>query len=183
MRSFHPLVSLLALSAFVLCAAPTVAFAEEHPDPPGLPANRVWYGGPSIALDAAAVTLFVVGIDEDGAGQWLTWAAVGTYVLGAPTVHVLNRQYGRAAGSLALRVGVPVATFYAVSALADCDRAEECMGGALAGLFGAAIATTFTMAFDDFGLARKDRPVQRAWTPSVAPTSNGGMTFGVVGTF
>jgi hypothetical protein len=187
MRPLRQLAMLLAVTFATLVAAPTSARAAEPPAP--APAREtVWYGGPSLALDGGALVLVIIAAqDGSSADEALAVAGIAAYLLGAPTVHALNGEYGRALGSLALRTAVPVGTFYLVATAVGCETDPEdgadCFGGVIAGMLGAVIATGLTVAVDDIGLSRKTRPAQPSWAPTVAPASNGGMTFGVVGTF
>jgi hypothetical protein len=66
-----------------------------------------WYGYQTFAPDALALTvLLAAGDQRDSAAAG--WTMVGLYLLGAPTVHALHRSPGAVAGSLALRVLMPL---------------------------------------------------------------------------
>jgi hypothetical protein len=70
-----------------------------------------WYGWQALAADAAAI-----------GGVWLTGSAapVGLYLI-PPIIHGVHRGPGRAAGSLALRVGLPFLGMIISSATARCE--------------------------------------------------------------
>jgi hypothetical protein len=86
-------------------------------------------------------------------------AVVGeaTYVLGGPIVHVTHGRWGAAAGSLALRVGLPVAFALLGHELDRCspnDDSDLC--GVTGPALGAVLGIGAAMALDSAVLAREE---------------------------
>lgn len=77
-----------------------------------MPLTKRWYGWQTLSLDAAALGLGVVSFaahDGEGtASALLGSGALSTYAFGAPAVHLLRGNEGKALTSLGLRVGVPL---------------------------------------------------------------------------
>jgi hypothetical protein len=201
------LVATLSISFAALAATPSLAHADDREDPaaarvplvpvPGpegsqvdAPATeRVFYGWQNLGMDAASLGLFFAGAYYDGDGATaLGLAGLGGYLFGSPVVHALHGHTGRAAGSLAMRVGVPLALYgitWAVEDHPDCsnDGGWFCgLDAALMPIFVGALGAGAVMIADDFGLAYDQKPVGPSWTPTVS-AGHGGMTFGIAGTF
>jgi len=110
-----------ALPIAILLAA-AAARAQSEPSP-----TRS-YRWQTTAADAAAVSAAVAGFaleGKDGAlgyvpSNTLMTIGISGYFLGAPIVHVANKHYGRAAASLALRVGLPIVGAAIGARFADC---------------------------------------------------------------
>ncbi len=166
-----------------------------HADPPGMtppivppPADQPLvesYRLQTGLADTAALLLMTAGV-HDGSVASL---ALGTYVLGAPLVHLAHGRPGRAAGSLALRVGLPVvaAALLASSQRSSCPSTDDTcdddgeIGAIAVGLLGGMLAAS---VIDTAFLAKgDDPPAARSWTPTIAPTPHGGLTLGVGLTF
>ena len=172
-------------------AAPAVpAFAQAPAEEPAPASGLRWYGGKNLGLDLLSVTM-VVGafyVEDDTMAWTVAGAGLATYFIGAPAVHASEGQSGRARASLVLRLGLPVLGGLASAGIFASEWAsdgchDECeVIGPLLVAAGASVGALVAMGIDDFGLAWK-RPVARArtWTPSVAPSSGGGVTFGVAG--
>lgn len=77
-------------------SAPSTAEAPEYLD----------YRGYMALTDAAAVAVLIAAAAADSPP--LGYTGVGLYALGGPVFHLAHEQGGRAAGSLALRVGAPL---------------------------------------------------------------------------
>lgn len=103
-RTHRHLGMRFALAAFavaaVLFAGATASAADS--------AEREWYGGKVIGADAAAIGLFAGAGAADSAA--LASVAGGVYALGGPIVHIAHDRGQTAAGSLGLRVGLPLGT-------------------------------------------------------------------------
>lgn len=167
--------------AIVAATVHAPAAQAQHGAAPGAPppAPRVetrWYGWQILAVDVASAATLASG------GGDLTWGlGIGGLVLGGPAIHVLHGQRGRAAGSLALRVGAPLVGGLLMSATCDergRDQTLGCLGEIAWGvLIGAGVA----LAFD---LARANDVVEVG--PAVAPTvivTGGGAQLAVLGRF
>jgi hypothetical protein len=80
------------------------------PVPPKASVTRTWYGWQILLADAALIGGAMVAGDE--ALDMLLPALA----LSGPTIHILNGHPGRAAGSLGMRVGLPIGTGLLLSA-------------------------------------------------------------------
>jgi hypothetical protein len=149
--------------------------------------ETVWYGYQNLGADGAALVLALGAGAMQENGEVLAWAAFGTYALGSPVIHYLNGGGpGRSLGSVAMRLGLPVAGGFIGMAAVSCDHeGEDCGWDELGGLLiGGTIGVGAAVFIDDFVLAQKERHVVRPmWAPTVAPSAGGGMTFGIAGTF
>jgi hypothetical protein len=118
-----------ALPIALLLAA-TTARAQSEPAPTGS------YRWQATATDAAAVTAAVAGFALEGKDRALgnvpsnamMTIGISGYFLGAPIVHVANKHYGRAAVSLALRVGLPILGGAIGARSADCTADQFLCG-------------------------------------------------------
>lgn len=185
-----------------LSAMSSTALADEEAEAQAEPARgptletRRWYGWQTLMLDGAAMVM-TVGAghmggsgNDDSTAQVLGVSALAVYVLGGPIVHGANDHWGKAAGSLAMRVAAPAALgalfYYGSEALTDCESAM--FGCGLMGLFGGVLGVAGAIAVDSAVIARErvPAPPPNQWVslaPSVAPRREGGMTFGLSGTF
>jgi hypothetical protein len=137
---------------YVFDAPPTPAWGTpaqpSPPEPPETPQR--WYGGWILAADGLAlVSTAAISSADDSLGPKL-WAAA--WLLDGPVVHVAHARPGAAVGSLALRVGLPIAggaLGYLVETGGRPDRSEwfDGLGGALiGGLVGIVAAETVDTA-------------------------------------
>lgn len=82
--------------------------------------QRRWYGWQTLSLDAASLSIGVIGVARRGepgpTGIVLGSLGFTGYAFGAPLVHWLHDQPGKAAASLGLRVGLPLIAVGLVSA-------------------------------------------------------------------
>jgi hypothetical protein len=98
----------------------SASFADDTPnatsDSQALPASAPavstapherWYGWETLASDGAAVGLALVGIGAHSTG--CGYAALITYALGGPLIHLINVRPATAAADLALRFFAPIA--------------------------------------------------------------------------
>jgi hypothetical protein len=170
--------------------------AEPTVTPPGLtPAAPLpepglkSYRGQTLAADGVALGLLVVALSSDDYERADSFGklSIGTFVLGAPLVHLTKQRTGRALGSLTMRVGFPIIGGMLASGLVagtqcdgdvcyDEDRGEVALGI----LLGAIVASGVDMMY----LAKGDAPKrpEPAWTPT-ARASQGGFSLGVLGQF
>jgi len=142
-----------------------------------------WYGDTILYVDVAIV---VAAVPTFG-------VALVAYPLGGPIAHLAHGNYGRAAGSLALRAGLPILGV-AIATSATCASARN-SDSDLAGLcyvapvlVGSTIGALSAIAIDSAVLAWDSAPSPSERTtgfrivPTFAPLE-GGATAGVVGTF
>lgn len=145
-----------------------------------------WYGWQTLALDGLALTALVATpsqyVDDESAGTGLFYAAIGTFVLGGPIVHAAHGNWGRAAGSAALRLGAILLTGLAIEAskcpYEHCDATEQIVVG---GLVGFALIPP-VIAVDSAVLARETVEVKPMFVPTASLTKDGGWV-GMTGRF
>jgi len=140
--------------------------------------ESTWYGWQTLATDGAAIALVAIGV-ENGAGdifsqnrtaEAVATAGLGTYLIGAPVVHLAHRRPGVALGSLGLRIGAPFLGYMAASTLEGCvgsDNANSC--GSNAEAVGMLFGIGTAMALDAAFLARKSDQRERSPRISSAP--------------
>jgi hypothetical protein len=119
-----------------------------------------WYGDETLLMDgaSAAVALLAVLADDELASPILGFASIGGYVAGGPMMHVRHHAPGRALGSVALRVGLPLLGL--APALACSGRERDGCGEAIgAVLIGLPLGIGAAIAIDAAVLAREDVPV------------------------
>jgi hypothetical protein len=128
----------------------------------------------------------------DHAGKFVV-AGLVTYTVGGPIVHVAHRQYGRAAASLAVRVGMPLVGLLVGDGIqqltsgGDPHPWEEFDGppspwwalGLVGGFVGASLVDAQVIAG---GYRPKRRVDAVTWAPT-ARASHAGVSLGVVGQF
>ena len=123
--------------------------------------ERRWYGWQTLTIDLACVaTVLVAGANDSAA---LGWTGAGTWLIGAPIVHLANERGATAAISLGIRAGA-VLLFVGGGALVlpVFDDSADASGGAAAvgmfmvliGLAGLAAAVTIDAAM----LAFEEKP-------------------------
>jgi hypothetical protein len=184
----------LALAAMSAIPADARADARSSPALEGRRAHveiapRRWYGWQVMSADAVAlatagsVALLTDAADGDAGSIGGAVFATG-YALGGPTIHALRGHYGRAAGSLALRVGGPLLFGLAGYHLdtSDTDDAGDDLGDSAR--IGVVIGTAGALLLDWTALAYE--PVDRPREASVVPTAvahRGGFALGLAGHF
>lgn len=135
------------------------------------------YGWQIVLADAATTVLFVNGQNQPG---------LALYALAGPIIHGAHEQGGRAAASLALRLGLPVLSAwtwdrYARSGCTHDD--DDCAVGAVA--VGLVLGFASAMVLDATVLAHAAKPRRIAgatWMPQVTATSQR-VALGVLGRF
>ena len=152
------------LDARPLPIAPLIAPNAKWQPPEG----PRWYGWQTLAIDAAAITLVfgALALQEDDASPLIGVLGAATYGIGAPVVHVVHRNYGRALGSLGMRVLAPIAIGLIGVQLEDCSG-DELFCGAAGLVIGGLIGISGAMAVDSAALAYE---TPRAPAPSAAST-------------
>jgi hypothetical protein len=167
----------------------TPSAPEVTPQPPAPPLKS--YRSHVLIADGIAVGLMVLAVEQnDDSSEALAKLSLGTYVFGAPLVHLTKNKSGRALASITMRVGFPIiGAMLGRSMAADqyCDynyeyncgdawNSDEAAMGILAGIIGA-------MVVDAAYLAKGDPPKQQAgWAPT-AGVSHGGVVLGAAGRF
>ncbi len=157
------------------CAPTTVCVPQDALGPATTPALALQaepegsYRWQVFAADGASLALLVSG-SKTGA----TVGAVG-YLLAAPIVHMGHDEGGRAAASLALRVGLPIAGAFGLAAALKhpCSADDDdCDDGTLEGaILGFGLGMLAAMVIDTALIARpvKAKPAV-TWVPQVAVT-------------
>ncbi len=179
MRTTRPIRSaplMPRLSVALLCAAiltPGAAWAQrEFVDLPervspttesAAPMSAsTWYGYQVFVADGAAVLFATGAFSADSATMGVI--SVGLYGLGGPAIHLARGNYLRAAGSLALRAGLPIVGVLIGKATANCPDGKFLCGlgnagyGAIVGLAGASLADALFLAWDSEPEPRHSEP-------------------------
>jgi len=93
--------------------------------------SRRWYGWQTLSLDVASLTIGAIGVNHMGepGSTSILMGSIGItgYALGAPVVHWMHGQPGKAATSLGLRLGLPLIPvgLLSASSAAGCSGANE----------------------------------------------------------
>jgi hypothetical protein len=146
--------------------------------------------GLSLGLVVVGVMTFAGGINESGSdddlviGGMLMVGGMAGYVFGGPMVHGAKGNKTGAWKSIGLRVGLP----FLGAAIGESMKKEECQidycttsdNGESESLFAVGVLTA--MVIDWFVLAKVEKRTS-AYTPIVTPVRDGGMTFGIAGSF
>jgi hypothetical protein len=83
-----------------------VTAAPERDQPAAPPHIYRWYGAPTLGVDLASLGLAALSNKQDS--KVLAYTSIAGFALGGPINHAAHGNWGRAAGSLALRVSLPV---------------------------------------------------------------------------
>jgi hypothetical protein len=67
-----------------------------------------WYGYQTLAADGAAVVMTAGALVSDSPTNTLAYAALGTYLLGAPIVHFAHKRVGMGFADFGIRAGAPI---------------------------------------------------------------------------
>jgi hypothetical protein len=111
---------MMMLSSAVTPAAAEKASVAAEP-------QQVWYGWQTLIVDGSVLLLLplALGAETQNAGSNAALAlAVGGYALGAPIVHLAHGNYGRAAGSFALRVTLPLLAVAQFASAPSSDNSD-----------------------------------------------------------
>ena len=137
----------------------SMAFAEP-PAPPETRTVDVRYGWQTLAFDGAALAMGLVETTSSSL-HFLGPVAVATYVAGGPGVHLHHGHIDRAAGSLGLRVGMPVVGAFIGIGIADANRRDDAIEAAVSAMAAGAIGMTVGIVgaslLDAFVLARESK--------------------------
>lgn len=187
----------VAFALSVVAWGNTVAAAPQGSEPADTPVLKRWYGWETLSLDAAALGLGAMSFATyDGrgtAGALLGSGALSTYAFGAPAVHLLRDQSGKAVTSLGVRIGLPVLAVGIASIGRDSSCAEDSADFdavkcrpqqdrmMLAGLLSVVAASLIDGAF----IAWEPPPAPRklSLSPVLAWNGEKGGVAGVAGTF
>jgi hypothetical protein len=193
-------VAVVAGLLAALAAVPSVAMADPPGltplSPPGLaptapqPEGVPSYGKLTLATDGIAVGILLLAISQES--EDLAKLSVGTYLVGAPIVHVTRGRVGRGLLSATMRVALPVVGAMAGASMESdkpcndpyddyCGDDEGPDGGIVLGMLGGVLAASI---IDAAYLAKGDGPRRpaTAWQPTARPT-NGGVALGLAGSF
>jgi hypothetical protein len=166
-------------------APPGLAPVVELPAPPPLEPS---YRGQTAIVDGVALGLFFIAISTND--EPVGYLSLGAYVGGAPLVHLAHHRPGHAAGSLALRVGLPFVGGLLGEKLGEQTQCSGINDGTCAsggryermglGIIGGMIAA---MVIDTAVLAKGDEaPAPASWSPAIAARRDG-ITLGFSGSF
>jgi hypothetical protein len=173
-------VLVVALSAGVAAAEPpgsTPVYLPPGMTPalePPAPPTQLGYRWQTALADGAALSMVVLGASSESGS--LVDMGLGTYLFGAPIVHLSHNRPGRAAGSLALRLGLPILglmvgikshTCHASPDLCDEGPGAEAVIGLLGGVIAASVIDTAFLAKGD------DAPARPSWSPAVTANQHG----------
>lgn len=185
-----PASSVIATPSVSEPSQPRTLAPEQRPTPApprALPSEAPrestrWYGWQTLLTDGAALTfLFAVATaDRASTEEAFVAASVGTYLLGGPIVHAGHGNWGRAVGSLGLRVGAPMLGAGVGSALEDCSGGDFC--GLAGAVFGGAVGLLAAVTIDSAAIAR-DPVRETAPIVPVVRTGKNGTWVGVSGRF
>jgi hypothetical protein len=161
-----------------------------------------WYGWQTLSTDGAALGVLTLGgalVDNDNSesgraviGSFVGLGA-GAYVFGGPIVHAAHQNWGAAAASLGLRVGLPLMGILIGSAVDSCGANNDSdLCGAVGPGFGLLLGISAAIAIDAGALgyeqvpatnaATTPRPLAAITTPLVIADAHHAM-LGVMGTF
>ncbi len=171
---------------------PTTAHADQgyasFPAAPAAEPQRTWYGGEIMLSDLASIGVLVAAgnVGDSGAAEALALGGSLGLASAPAFTHGAHGNGGAAAGSIALRLGLPAAGMYIGAATCDEEAHRDeflgCLGAAAGGFMLGGIAA---MVIDDFGLAWSDAPTSTrapGYQLGLAPRS-GGMTLSLGGAF
>jgi hypothetical protein len=161
---------LRAVAACLIAASLPASAIAEPIDLLVPPPTTTGYRLQIIAADAAALAL-AAGASRAERGSegadTLVLSSIATYVAAAPLVHVAHARQGRAAASLALRVGSLFAGALVGGALLPAARCD-CSLGPILGAIGGGLAASI---IDTTLLAGADKPKRAArWRPTIGST-------------
>lgn len=171
-----PTLSPPSMTAPVSAGPGAAAPASEEAEP-----ERESYGW-QIAIADAAGAMLLFGHNQSSAS-----AGVLVYALGGPIIHVAHEQGGRAVASLALRLGLPVASAWAWNAYAqsgcspkddDCDTTGAVAVGLILGFVTAMVIDATALSHP----VKVKKPARLTWVPQVAATRQQ-VGLGVLGQF
>ena len=138
--------------------------------------HETWYGWQTLAVDASAVAILLVGaalvtsrpptLNATVVPRPVPFAvaALGVYAIGPPVLHLAHGEYRHGIASLALRVAMPLAGF-GLGYLAGRAVQPGGSGSWTDGAYGAAVGGVGAIALDASGLA------WQRWGGSGAPTA------------
>jgi hypothetical protein len=189
-------VASIALASLALAAIPADARGDTRSSP-GLEGRRSnrdlgprrWYGWQVMSADAVAVAAGAgtgLVVDAAGGDPSSVGSAVfaGGYLLGGPTVHVLQGRYGHAAGSLALRVGGPLLFGFIGHHLDTSDTGGSGDDLGESARIGVALGTAAALLLDWSSLSWA--PVETPRAARLVPTATAGdgrVALGLAGRF
>jgi hypothetical protein len=140
-----------------------------------------WYGWQTLTTDGAAFTLAVaVAAVNEGGKPVVGVTALATYLAGGPIVHAAHGNWGRAFGSLGLRLGAPIAGAFLGAAL------EDCRGGDFCGFSGAAVGLVVGMGTAivlDAAVLAREKVIEEPTLQPVVTTGKNGTYLGLAGRF
>lgn len=161
--------------ALVIAVVPCIAGADDLAPVRSQPASQpATYRAQLVGLDLATAALVIADpifhLDGDGVGTGLMISLVG-----APVIHAVHGEWGRVAGSVALRYGIAAGGWMLGAQLARGDDATRTATmGLLLGAFTGAVID------DLFQATTRERP--RRWAPRLT-AGPAGAQVGIGGAF
>lgn len=135
--------------------------ASEQAEP-----ERESYGWQIAIADVAGTVLLLESDHSRGSAN----AGLGVYALGGPIIHLAHDQSGRALASLALRIGLPLASAWVwghcSSSDDDCDNEGTVAIGVILGAVTAMVIDATALSHP----VKATRPPSATWTPQLAAT-------------
>src|SRR6476661_6653301 len=113
---------MLRLAVVALCCTSSLpAFADEKPDPPE-DSYRAW----TFTVDASAAGSLLGSYYSQGdTSKRLAGVCTVVFLVGSPLLHLAHHRPWTAAGSLAMRVVLPLAGVGLAKALVPCGALDE----------------------------------------------------------
>lgn len=173
--------------AAIACAlagsgASSVAFGQSRQT--RLPAEVTTERSYAWQLAGADVASFAaMALGNQVQSEQLTRLATVSFVLAAPTVHIVNGSYHNAVRSAGLRLTLPVLGAFAGLALDCASHCSERVGPSPSMLIGGGIGAAAALLVDYALLSKKaERASKLAWQPTVGASQNG-FSVGAMGRF
>jgi hypothetical protein len=162
--------------------APGAASKPSAPPLADVPTRSRWYGWQTLLADGAAI---------EGALA-ISWASgestlgavaffAGVYALGAPAVHLVNGNPGRAAGSFGLRLAAPTIGGLVGSSMGSCERFGGCSSQVYM-VSGVVLGYLSAVVVDATVIARERVPLRSRWSPTIVASEEGAVV-GLHGTW
>ena len=149
------------------------------------PKTRKWYGWQGLISDVPTLVISLVGLAAEN--EIIGGIGLAGYGIGAPMSHFFHDNVGRGLISMALRGVLPAVTV--LGTIAICGEASTCDDAAPLIVIGGLVMFVAVPAIDAAALSwQKLEPtvetkVSISLAPVIAPTDQGGATFGLAGSF
>jgi hypothetical protein len=170
--------------ALLVVAVARVAAAE----PPGIaapvqvpaPVGQQSYRLETVCVDGVAISLTTWALSSQNSSAG--WLAAATYLAGGPIVHLAHDRPLRAAGSLGLRLALPIIGGLIGSKQGHCSGdvcgSDQTGFGVFTGVVAAAVVDSLWLAEGDGPPA----PTRASWSPTMS-AGPAGVALGLAGSF